>query len=64
MISCQLPLPLQLEHPNVVSGIGTGALSAVENASASTCRVTLGAMMPSYHSLQGGLSAAEPTGAA
>ena len=37
-----------LNTPNLVSG--TGALSAAENASASTRRVSLGAMMPSSHS--------------
>ena len=37
-----------LNTPNRVSGIG--ALSAAENASASTRRVSLGAMMPSSHS--------------
>jgi hypothetical protein len=37
-----------LNTPNFVSGIG--ALSAAENASASTRRVSCGAMMPSSHS--------------
>src|ERR1035437_8157294 len=37
-----------LNTPNFVSG--TGALSAAENASASTRRVSPGAMMPSSHS--------------
>jgi hypothetical protein len=37
-----------LNTPNLVSGIG--ALSAAEKASASTRRVSVGAMMPSSHS--------------
>lgn len=50
-IFCQRPLerpPHILNTPNLVSP--TGALSAAENASASTRRVSDGAMMPSSHS--------------